>query len=295
MKPVQVLNLILEKIKQNKVAICTQHEWKGFSGENELLFENKNSTLKVNFDIVVFCLGGASWPVTGSDGKWTDHFLKKGISILPFAASNCAFEVKWDPTFIHKMAGKALKNITITCGDQYLAGEIVLTKFGIEGSGIYPLSPVLREQLHKHSFATISIDLKPSLEETTIVERLNEEKNKNITEQLKMRLNFNPLQIQLLKHQLSKEEFTHPQTLANRIKHFKVKITGTGPIEDAISTTGGISLSEINENFKLSKLKGVYAIGEMLDFDAPTGGYLLQSCFSMGHYLANHLNSLPIL
>jgi uncharacterized flavoprotein (TIGR03862 family) len=287
-KPVQVLDKILTKIKSRSVQVKYRYEWKGFENDH-LLFEHEGNFIHVKTDIAVFCLGGASWPVTGSKGEWLKFFGQKNISVRPFSASNCAFKVDWNKSFIDKYQGSALKNIELSCGSKKHAGEIVLTQFGIEGSGIYPLSPQIRQQLNTAGKATVSIDLKPPYHYDILVRKLKDSKG-NTTDILKNEIGLNALQIQLIKTFIPKEIFLDHGKLANKIKNFEISITGTAPIEDAISTVGGIDLSEISSNFELKKMPQHFVIGEMLDYDAPTGGYLLQSCFSMGKYLAGHLN-----
>jgi len=170
-------------------------------------------------------------------------------------------------------------------------GEVVLTRFGIEGSGIYPFSPDVRSLLQTTGKADIFIDLKPSLSSEKIKEKLNQKPAKqSLTDYLKTGLHLSGIQLVLLKNFISKEEFLDINLLVDRIKKFPLSITGTGPIEDAISTVGGIDLSEVNPNFELKKIPLHFVIGEMLDYDAPTGGYLLQSCFSMAHFVASGIN-----
>lgn len=291
-KPIQVLEKILNKIRQNKVQIHLKHEWKGFSKSGHLLVQNEKEELEVKSDYIIFCLGGASWPVTGSSGNWLTYFKNKRISVSDFQSSNCAFKVNWEKSHLSKIEGKILKNISISCGEKHHAGEIVLTKFGIEGSGIYPLSPQIREELNRSAKAMIYIDLKPSFPLEKIRQKLHSPSaGKNLTNRLKEELNLSDAQIILLKAQLSKDEFLDLRVLAERIKRLPLTIEGLAPIEEAISTVGGIDLMEINENFELKKLKNNFVIGEMLNYDAPTGGYLLQSCFSMAMDLASHLNT----
>lgn len=290
-KPIDVLNIFIEQLKKNGVFIHTKHQWNGFSNSGELLFLNQNEEIKIRFDIVIFCLGGASWPVTGSKGDWTKHFEQKKIKTEPFIASNCAYQINWDPILIKKIEGKNLKNISITCNNKTHFGEIVITKAGIEGSGIYPLSPQIRSQLLTNNDSEIYIDLKPNTKQEVLYEKIKKLiDKKEFTENLKKDLNLNSTHINLLKAFISKEDFLNPKKLAFYLKNFPLKITGLGPIEDAISTVGGINLKEIDEYFELKKLKSHYCIGEMLDYDAPTGGYLLQSCFSMAKYLSHILN-----
>ncbi len=292
-KPIEVLNTFLNKIKKNKVEIFTKHTLKKFSHENILYFESGSVLKEIKSDIIIFCLGGASWPVTGSDGIWTALIKEKGIQINPFKASNCSFKINWPDAIVSKIEGKVLKNISITCGGKIHLGEIVLTKTGIEGSGIYPLSPEIRIQLEEKKIAEIVLDFKPNLSLEKIQEKLNSKPSEtNITEHLKKHLNLSNIHVQLLKSYLSKEDFLNNIILSKKVKEFKLLITETGPIEDAISTIGGIDLKEIDSNFQLKKLPECYAIGEMLDYDAPTGGYLLQSCFSMAKFLSDRLNSV---
>lgn len=292
MKPIEVLSAFLEKIKNNSVSIHTKHEWKGFSSSNELMFEREKTIIKEKADLVIFCLGGASWPVTGSAGDWLSFFTEKNIVTKPFEASNCYFETGWPAALIDTIEGKALKNCRISCGSSFVDGEVVITKKGLEGSGIYPLSPQIREQLAKQGSADIYIDLKPGSDSASLLNKLKKSRSSgSYSEHLARQLNLNPVHLRLLKTLVSKEEFLNPEKVLHHIKGLHLSINGLGPIEDAISTVGGISLDEITKNFELKKMSGTFVIGEMLDYDAPTGGYLLQSCFSMAKYLGDYLNS----
>jgi uncharacterized flavoprotein (TIGR03862 family) len=290
-KPITVLNSILDILKQQGVVIKTQHTWKGWSADQQLIFNTSETTFTVKPAITVFALGGASWKITGSDGNWLQHFENKGIATVPFQASNCAYEIKWPQSFIDTAEGKSLKNISITCKTLEKKGEVVITKFGLEGNAIYSLSPEIRKQLTLHGYATIFIDLKPSLEIEGLLKKIKHKGNKSLSKQLENEININKLQLSLLKCILSKEEYTEPTILAHKIKRLPLKITSQAPIDEAISTVGGIDLNEINANFELKKLPNHFTIGEMLDWDAPTGGYLLQGCFAFGYTLANYLNS----
>lgn len=299
-KPIDVLNAILDELKIKNVTIKTNHEWKGWNSE-KLSFEGCPPLEGVGGGlsaIVVFALGGASWKVTGSSGAWTNYFSEKGIEIVPFQPSNCAFEVKWKEEFVRVVEGQSIKNISITCGGKEKKGEVVITKFGLEGGVLYALSPEIRKQSPQYcgdcgnkSFASIFIDLKPVLSLDEIKTRFGRRGNRSIKKMLVDHLNFTDTHVELLKTVLSKEEFIDPEVLAEKIKKLPLVITSAAPIDEAISTVGGIALSEMDENFQLKKLPNNYCIGEMLDWDAPTGGYLLQACFSMGVKLAKHLNA----
>lgn len=289
-KPIEVLNAILKKVKLNNVLIYTAHEWKGFSGK-DLIFQNAGKQVIVSADIVVFALGGASWKVTGSDGGWTHYFKEKGIRINGFKPSNCAVQINWTEDFISRSDGKVLKNISLDCKSIQQAGEIVITRKGIEGGPVYALSRHIREQLEKSGYAEVLLDLKPAFSGEIIQKKLLARGNNSITDQLRKSLGISGTSIELLKALLSKEKFQDPASLALSIKQLPLIISGMAELDEAISTVGGISLEEINETYELCKMPGHYVIGEMLDWDAPTGGYLLQGAFSMGYSLSKALNA----
>lgn len=290
-KPIDVLNAFLNQLRKQNVKIFTQHIWKGWNNVNELLLEFDNKNVLVKSDIVIFALGGASWSVTGSDGLWANYFIEKGINIKPFQASNCAYEIKWSSEFLKVAEGKVLKNISITCNNKTKKGEVAITKFGIEGGAIYALSPEIRAQLLNDKKVEVIIDLKPAISLEEIQSRLKNRGNKSISKFLKDELNLNIAAIELLKHQLTKEEYSNLYILSQNIKALSLIIFSSAPVDEAISTVGGITLNEIDADFQIKKMSNYYVIGEMLDWDAPTGGYLLQACFSMGYCLAQKLNS----
>lgn len=286
-KPVEVLNAILSVLKRKGVEIKYEHTWSGWGNKGTLYF---NSDTEVKSDYIIFALGGGSWKVTGSDGSWLEHFKPEGIEVLAFEPSNCAYSVDWTEEFIDKYEGSPLKNIAISCLDRTQKGEVVITRFGLEGNAIYALSPQIREERKKSKKASIFLDLKPTLSCDVVEERIKTSTQKNITESLRNDLKLSSVQIGLLKASVSKKVFLNSELLAKSIKKLEIEITGFALLDEAISTTGGLSLEEVDEYFQLKKKSNHYCIGEMLDWDAPTGGYLLQACFSMGVYLARHLN-----
>lgn len=288
-KPIEVLNAIISKIAANKATIKTQHEWLGWENEN-LLFKTPTENITIKPDFAIFALGGASWAKTGSDGNWVNLFKDKGIKTVPFQASNCGFKIDWPQEFINENEGLYLKNIAATCGSLTKKGELAITKLGLEGGAIYALSHKIRTQLNAKNEADLLIDFKPTLQLYAIEKKLSNE-SKSTSDILKYDLNMPAPQIALLKTYLSKEAFLSAEQLAENIKAFPLKITGTSPIDEAISTVGGIALTEVNTNLELNKMPNHFCLGEMLDWDAPTGGYLLQANFSMGYYLANYFNT----
>ncbi|HTL80416.1 MAG TPA: TIGR03862 family flavoprotein [Bacteroidia bacterium] len=289
-KPIDVLNAILAVLKKKNVHFHFQHEWCGWK-DGKLLFKTPTEQLMTDTDNCIFSLGGGSWKVTGSEGGWTKYFAEKKIGIIPFQPSNCVMNVTWPANFISQHEGKVLKNISVKCGDAEKKGELVITKSGLEGGAIYFHSPAIRKQLNENKNALINIDLRPDSTLEEICKKIKNGGKENRTTFLRSELNLDNTQVAFLKSALSKEEFLSDEKLSTTIKNVQVTITGLAPIDEAISTVGGIALEEINENFELKKLPHHFVIGEMLDWDAPTGGYLLQGCFSMGVAVAHFINS----
>lgn len=287
-KPVEVLKALLKHLEKNKINLITKTNWINWKSNGKLQFADG---AVLSSDITVFSLGGGSWKITGSDGGWLPIFKNKGIHTVPFSPSNCGLKVDWTNQFIKQNEGKPFKNIAISCNGKTQLGEVVITKLGIEGNGIYGLSPQIRTNLQNNKKAVVYIDFKPTLSEEEVTNKLNESNYSAISDRVRNDLKITKAQVHLLKSLLTKEAYTHTPTLARYIKSYPLEITGFAPIDEAISTVGGISLSAIGSNYELNKMPNHFCIGEMLDYDAPTGGYLLQSCFSMGYQLAKHLNS----
>lgn len=289
-KPVQVLNKLLQYAEERGVKFMYQCEWEGFS-QNNLVFKKDQETLLVAAGLVVFCLGGASWPVTGSKGDWLKHFENMGVPTLPFEASNCGFVTDWPEKIKEELQGQPLKNVMVSCQGINKKGELVITNSGLEGSGIYPFSPYIRQQLKEQGIATIYIDMKPDVPQEVLVQKLSAVRMPgSYSDHIRKAAGLDRPQFSLVKSVLSKEDFADIRCVAAAIKKTRVHITGCTSLGDAISTVGGISLDAVDDDFQLKNMKQVYVIGEMLDYDAPTGGYLLQSCFTMAASLAAHLN-----
>ncbi len=287
-KPIEVLQAIMRVLQKKNVSINYNRLWTGWDKAGNVLF---NNDISVSSDIIVFALGGSSWKVTGSDGKWLKVFQDQGIDTFPFQPVNCAFEVNWPYPFIQKYEGKPLKNIIVSCNDVHSTGELVITAFGLEGNAIYPLSLPILNQLEEKGEAIISLDLKPPFNADQIKMKMEQSKSTNITTFLEQKLNLSKSKIQLLKAFTTKEEFLQLPLLIKKIKALPIPLISPAPIDEAISTIGGIPTFEINSKFELQKMPGTFCIGEMVDWFAPTGGYLLQGCFSMGVFLARFLNT----
>ena len=287
-KPIEVLAKIRDTITDHGHKLELNRKWTGWSGDGNILMDD---LIEVRSDITVFCLGGSSWQVTGSDGGWNSIFQSKGISVNPFVAANCAYEVDWDRDFIIRSAGKPIKNVAITCDGTRVEGEAMISEFGLEGSAVYALTNQVQSQISNNGFAKIELDLKPMFSLAEIKDRL-EASNRKITDALSKDLKLEKVKVKLLKSLLTKDEFLDLSILAMYVKSLPIHLKNAAPIDQAISTTGGIDIGEVDSYFQLRQMPNNYVIGEMLDWNAPTGGYLLQACFSMGHYLASHLNKM---
>jgi len=286
-KPIQVLDAILAHLTARGVKLVVNYTFTGWDVNGDLVF-NKNEIVRTDFN--VFALGGASWAKTGSDGSWLDIFTSKGIDTIPFTAQNCAFGIDWSADFIKSHAGKPLKNIALSFEDQIQKGELVVTEFGLEGNAIYALSPNIQQALAIQGSATIYLDLKPTWTVEVVLKKLENAKQK-ISSILKQDIKLSTASIALLKQSLSKEEFLNLPILSQSIKKLPIVLTGAAPIDEAISTSGGIALSAVNTNFELLQIKNNFCIGEMLDWSAPTGGYLVHGCAAMGVKLARNLKA----
>ena len=289
LKLIDVLNKIIKHLMAKDVQFKLDTQWTGWNTKGHLCF---NDSEDIESDFTVFALGGASWKVTGSDGSWSGAFMERGINVLPFRAANCAFHIDWDKNFIHTHAGKPLKNIALKYKKQSSKGELVVSEFGLEGNALYALSRSLQDELLTKKSVCIKLDLKPTMTATQIKAKYKKSKLTKVTDILKEDLSLDRTAVALIKQYSDKETFTDIDQLAKIIKAVPITLKAADDIDKAISTLGGIALDEIDTNFQLNKMPNTYAIGEMLDWYAPTGGYLLQGCFSMGFSLAENLNGL---
>lgn len=274
-KPIDVLERIRARVVQRGVQLHLQHAFTGFDADGHVQMENTEGPFTMEADHVLFALGGASWPVTGSTGIWPSLFAQIGMEVLPFRSSNCGVEITWPQAFISAHEGKPLKNVLFTAGKRTAWGEATITKHGLEGNAIYPVVPALRE-----GATELRIDLKPESSMERLVERLGNKAAKHYGEAV----GLNRAQLALVKAFTLKEVFASPQRFAEGIKDLRLPVTGLRPVGEAISTVGGIGVDALNPDFSLKAWPHFSAIGEMVDWDAPTGGFLLQGCFAMGRH-----------
>ncbi|MBT3584718.1 MAG: TIGR03862 family flavoprotein [Halobacteriovoraceae bacterium] len=255
-----------------------KHRLENITEERELIFSNG---LSIKPDKVIFALGGASWEKTGSDGFWAQLFSRLGVKLEPFLPMNCGFERDWSEPFKSKVNYHPLKNISIQFGEQKVRGEAMLTPFGIEGGAVYAISNQIRNTIMKKGKASIFLDLKPDLSLEEVIVKLKQQKSKDsLKNQLRKGLGLDSGSIMTIRELSAPEKLRDVEYLASQIKRLELELSAVRPLSEAISTSGGVSFSALDSHLQILDLPGYYIAGEMLDFEAPTGGYLLQGCFS---------------
>lgn len=282
-----LLRTWLRRLDSAGVRFAFRHRWTGWDGEGRLIFQTPDGASAVVAKTTVLALGGASWPRLGSDGGWVDMLAAKGVAISKLRPANSGFTVAWSGVFRDRFEGRPLKGVGLTIGGHTVRGEAMITRSGIEGGAIYALSAELREAVLGLGKATLIIALRPDLDSAALTTRLSGTRGKqSLANFLRKAAQLSPVGIGLMQEaaiasgrQLA--SFS-PAELAQLINAIPVQLTGVAAIDRAISTAGGIAFDELDEHFMLHKLPGTFAAGEMLDWEAPTGGYLLQASFATG-------------
>lgn len=277
MKASPLLRAWLIRLQVAGVEIKYGHTWQGWEGD-QLVFSSREGTKKVKAAATLLALGGASWPRLGSDGSWVGILKAKGVDVSPLRPANCGFTVAWSPIFRAKFAGQPVKPVMLTSQGQSVQGEIMLTESGIEGGAVYALSSLMRTEIEKRGKCPITLDLRPDITLEDLQQRLKKPKGRDsVSNHLRKAGGLSPAAIGLVNEILFQKKGVE---LARLVKELPLTLTGTSDIERAISSAGGIKLDQIDQNFMLTSLPGIFVAGEMLDWEAPTGGYLLQATFS---------------
>jgi hypothetical protein len=282
-----LLRAWLRRLDMQGAKFAFRHRWIGWDEQGRLRFLTPDGERVVEARATVLALGGASWPRLGSDGAWVELLAAKGIAISPLRPANCGFTVEWSDVFRERFEGQPLKGVAFEYGSQTIRGEAIITRTGIEGGAIYALSAELREAIGTSGEAVLRVALRPDLGRDELAARSSVPRGKqSLSNFLRKAFSLSPVAIGLLQEAMISSgqslSALSPHSLADLIGGVPIKLTGIAPIARAISTAGGISLDELDSDFMLRKLPGVFAAGEMLDWDAPTGGYLLQASFATG-------------
>jgi hypothetical protein len=287
LKASPLLRAWLRRLDAIGVRFSLRHRWTGWDETDRLVFQTPDGQIAVEAGATVLALGGASWPRLGSDGGWVAMLGARGVNISPLKPANCGFTVAWSKIFCDRFEGYPLKGIALSFGAHRARGEAVITNNGIEGGAVYALSADLREAILSSGKATLHIALRPDVKTSDLIARLSAPRGKQtFSNWLRKAAQVSTVGIGLLREAARVSGISlsslSPQNLAELVNAVPVVLTGIAPIARAISTAGGIALDELDADFMIRHLPGVFAAGEMLDWEAPTGGYLLQACFATG-------------
>ncbi|MFZ1754675.1 MAG: TIGR03862 family flavoprotein [Caldilineaceae bacterium] len=288
MKAAPLLRAWLRRLRRAGVIFHLCHRWLGWDDNGRLRFATRSAETQVETDAVILALGGASWPKLGSDGGWVPLLAERGVPIAPLRPANCGFDVGWTKHFRSRFEGQPVKPVAIrftdaTGRDYAQQGEFIVTTTGVEGSLIYALSAPVRDMIEATGRAILHLDLAPDWSEARLIERLSQPRGKrSVASHLKRAINLDGVKTGLLWEFLERESFDEPRRLAAAIKALPIPLLAPRPIAEAISTAGGVAFEALDEHLMLRAIPGVFVAGEMLDWEAPTGGYLLTASFATG-------------
>ncbi|MFP5427003.1 MAG: TIGR03862 family flavoprotein [Gammaproteobacteria bacterium] len=285
MKAAPLLRAWLKRLRDSGVVIHTRHRWLGWNDDGSLRIAYPQGELNLRADALVLALGGGSWARLGSDGAWVPLLAERAVDISPLQASNCGFEVAgWSELLVNKFAGAPLKNIALSVpGSTPRKGEFILTAQGVEGSLVYAWSAQVREAINRAGTGTLLLDLLPDRPVDKIAQALAKPRgSRSMAKHLHSQLGIDGVKAALLRELTDQATFADPQALAAAIKALPIELLRARPLDEAISSAGGVRFEGMDEGLMLRQLPGVFCAGEMLDWEAPTGGYLLTACFASG-------------
>jgi uncharacterized flavoprotein (TIGR03862 family) len=282
-----LLRAWLRRLDSMDVRLALRHRWTGWDAQGRLHFQTPDGPHVVETSATVLALGGASWPRLGSDGAWVETLVARGVQISPLRPANSGFTVAWSDIFRDRFEGQPLKAVALTFGEHRVRGEAIVTRTGVEGGAVYALSAELREAIIRSGQVRLHVALRPDLDMKELIAKVSAPKGKqSLSNFLRKALSLSPVAIGLLQEAVKASGTSlaslSPPDLASLISAVPIELTGIAPIARAISTAGGIAFSELDNDFMIRRLPGVFAAGEMLDWEAPTGGYLLQASFATG-------------
>ena len=289
MKAAPLLRAWLKRLRESGVQLHTRQRWLGWDEHGALRIAGPQGETQVEADATLLALGGGSWARLGSDGAWVPLLQNRGIAIAPLQPANCGFEVAgWSEHLREKFAGAPLKTVSLALpGEAPRKGEFVLTATGIEGSLVYALSAPIRNTINRDGAATVLLDLLPDRNLTQIASALARPRgSQSMAKHLHRQLKLDGVKAALLRELTDATTFQAPQALAAAIKALPIRLVRPRPLDEAISSAGGVPFEELDEGLMLRRLPGVFCAGEMLDWEAPTGGYLLTACFASGRAAA---------
>lgn len=283
MKASPLLRAWLANLREKGVTFHPRHKWTGWTGDGALRFATSDGEEPFEAAATILALGGASWPRLGSNGGWVQLLEAQGIEVAPLRPANCGFDAEWSALMKERFAGTPVKSVVLTHGGERVKGDFVVTENGVEGSAIYALAAGLRDEIERCGEARPVLDLAPDRSEERLARDLSSPRGKaSLANHLRKKAGIDGVKAALLRECTSQEAFAGPAALAHAIKHMELRLIRPRPIAEAISCAGGIALGELDADFMLRRLPGTFAAGEMLDWEAPTGGYLLTACLATG-------------
>ena len=309
MKAAPLLRAWLSRLRQQGVRVHTRHRWQGWTPTGELAFTTQGDAVTVRPRATLLALGGGSWSRLGSDGRWAPWLQERGVDVAALRAANCGFDVAptgegrtgWSEHLSSRHAGQPLKPVTLTFTDRHghtetRQGEFVVTESGIEGSLVYAFASRVRDVIEHDGSATVRLNLLPAHSPEQVLDELRRPRGpRSLSTHLKSRLGLHGLKVALLHELVDKEAMLDPQRLAEAIQHLPITLVRTRPMDEAISTAGGVRFEALDEHLMLRAMPGVFCAGEMLDWEAPTGGYLLTASMATAKVaaqgIARHLNA----
>jgi len=299
MKASPLLRAWIKRLNASHVDFHLRHKWMGFltpdsapggvlaagdGGFSAMMFETPHGNVIIKADTVVLALGGGSWRRLGSDAAWVPWLKQAGAEVEAFRPSNCGFDVAWSPHFCEKFDGSPIKSAILSFGAFRQQGEFIVTKEGVQGSLIYAASALLRDEIEADGKAIISLDMAPDRSMEWLVEKLSKPRgSRTMSSHLEKTVGIKGVKAGLLHEFVSKEDFSNAERLAHAIKQLQIPLIATRPLDEAISSAGGVTFESLDEHLMLRSMPGVFCAGEMLDWEAPTGGYLITACMASGY------------
>ena len=292
MKASPLMRAWLQRLAESGVTFHARHRWTGFGEAGSLLFETPQGPISVTFDACLLALGGASWPRMGSNAAWVNILSSQGIAIHPFRPANCGFDINWSEPFRERFAGAPVKSVTASSSAGSIQGEFVISRHGVEGSLVYAHSAAVRDELEETGAAVLTLDLAPGRSLERLAKDLARQPAKlSLSNRLRKAAGLDPVKVALLRECTPGIASLPAVEIAGRIKALPMAVLRPRPIDEAISSAGGVAWTDISSDYMLMKRPGVFVAGEMIDWEAPTGGYLLTGCLATGRAAAEGIKA----
>jgi uncharacterized flavoprotein (TIGR03862 family) len=278
-----LLRAWIRRLRGLGVTFHVRHRWRGWDADGQAIFDTPDGAARIAADALILAMGGASWPRLGSDGAWTGILTDRGVAVAPLLPANCGFDVGWSDHFRARFAGQPVKPVILTSAHGSLRGEFVISADGVEGGGLYPHAAGLRDAIAESGAAILTLDLLPDHTAERLAAALGAPRGgRSLAEHLRRAAGLTGVKAGLLRECLAPEDLANPGRLARRIKALKLRLLRPRPIAEAISSAGGVAWDSLDDDLMLRALPGAFVAGEMIDWESPTGGYLLTACMALG-------------